>query len=100
MRSESCSFIWQPNVVTWYDAIAPRVPAPDRLLDRQRALHPGGLVARDGAEEGVLAWLQVHGHRGRAARDDLRAAEVLAARIGDGDVVPDGRVVGEIDRHR
>ena len=34
MRSESCSFIWHPNVVTWKRLVAAmgrlRVPAPRR----------------------------------------------------------------------
>src|SRR3954447_7725823 len=44
MRSESCSFIWQPNVVTWYRFMAsssvvgrPRLP-DDGHLDLTRVL--------------------------------------------------------------
>src|SRR5919201_3943640 len=67
-------------------------------LDRERALHAGLLVAGDRAEEGVLARLQVDGRRGRAAGDDVGPAEVLAARVGDVDVVAERRVVREVDR--
>src|SRR5215211_7063465 len=72
-----------------------------RLLDRQAALHPGGLVAVHVAEEGVLARLQVaEVEGGRAAGDDVRTSKLVAARAVDAYVVRDGLVrVVEVDRH-
>src|SRR3954471_21072593 len=67
------------------------------LLDGEGALHPRRLMPRHRAEERVLAGLEIDRRRGRGAGDDVGAAEVLATRVGDVDVVADGRLVGEVD---
>ena len=70
------------------------------LLYGQGALHTGGRVSVDAAEEGVLARLQVLGQRGVALTDRLAAADLLAARAADADGVRNRGRIREVDRHR
>src|SRR4051794_22894998 len=102
IRSESCSFIWQPNVVTWNvfmrdgrlargslrEVDRPRL-ADDRHLDLPRVLELGLDLARDGPAErhrGVVA--------DRLGRDDdpdlaagLHRVDLLHALVAGGDVL-------------
>src|SRR3954470_19264144 len=111
IRSESCSFIWHPKLVTWYRrSIAVNVPGggviPPRVGelgsrpsgDRQVALHPRLPVAGNGAIEDVLAGSEV-GELDRlgAVRERLHLAEDVPVRRGDGNAVRDRRgvVVGD-----
>ena len=76
----------------------PSAPAPP-LLDGELALHAALAVAGHGAEERVLAGLQVDlDGRGAAVLDDLALLVDPAAL--EGDVVVDGRLVDRVDRQR
>src|SRR4051812_24174277 len=67
MRSESCSFIWQPKVVTWNDFICVwRVPANFGIA--------GGAKFR-------LGWL-VHGMREQTTPLDVTPASVASRQHG------------------
>src|SRR5215210_4143595 len=101
MRSESCTFIWHPKVVTWYFT-APRIEraaGARALADLENAPHPSLGVARHRAEELVAAGFQVSrdGCAGLGHRLGLRKR--LAALLDRHVVGNDGGVV-ELDRDR
>src|SRR4051794_15258125 len=91
MRSESCTFIWQPNVVTWYRLpllMRPRL-APGRtnlLPDYERSFHAGFGMPGDSAEEGVGTGSEIGADRGLAFGERFRDGQFLAVLL-DRDVV-------------
>src|SRR3954454_4852445 len=96
MRSESCTFIWHPKVVTWnFFGIGRRVASA--LLDGERSFHPGLAMAWDGAVNSVGAGLEFGGLRFFAFCDRFESGEFLAF-LFDHHVVGDRRRVLEVDR--
>src|SRR5581483_12128102 len=73
-----------------------RAPLPSRLRDGEGALHPGRLVAGEGAVELVRPLLQRDGHPGLTSLADRLALHVHAVPL-DGDVVWERRDVGHDD---
>src|SRR5262249_58889623 len=71
IRSESCTFIWHPNVVTWYrlPLMRARLAREGGLFDRQGALHARFGMSGHGAEEGVFPRGEVGADRGLAVGD-------------------------------
>src|SRR2546423_9984582 len=101
MRSESCSFIWQPNVVTWYFIAPPRVAGPLlRVLDRARLpdhrhldlagvlellLDLAGDLVREQDRAVVVDRARLHHHPDLAAR--LHGVDLVDAGVAGGDLL-------------
>src|SRR6201999_1333621 len=69
------------------------------LLDRQGSFHSRFPVARDGAEEGVVAGTEVGGDGGLAGADQWGDGDFFAFGAFDRDVVFERRRIVEVDRH-
>src|SRR5215203_2546835 len=95
MRSESCSFIWQPNVVTWYRFMAsssvvgrPRLP-DDRHLDLTGVLELLLDLARDLVAEqycAVVVERARHDHDADLAAG-LHRVDLVDAVVAGGDLL-------------